>query len=307
MNKLATLLLCLAVLLAPTAWAEDMRVLLVLSDSTPPYQAFAHKLEQSLPESIRLSIVERTENGSYTTKQADLVVAVGMKAMESAVANSEVPVLGAMLHRRSYEALLEKMATASSRRIPGTSAIYLNQPWERQLDFIQSALPGRRKVGLLHSPDTHFELAGLGESFAARGMTLTAQPVRSTEFLFTTLDELLNKTEILLSIPDSSIYNASNVRNILLTSYRHKVPLIGISQAYVTAGAIGAIFSTPEQLAEQTGTALMFYARTKRLPEPQYPASYSIAVNQQVARSLGIELPSPEAIRERMNKSKEGR
>ncbi len=302
MNKPATLLLWLVFWLSPQSWAADLRVLLILSDETPPYQSVARELEQSLPDSIRISAL--APNGSYTARQADLVVAVGVKAMESALANSDIPVFGLMLHKRSYEALLEKM---EARRPAETSAIYLNQPWDRQLDFIQAMLPGRRKVGLLHSPETHLELAGLKESFASHGMTLVAQPVRSTEYLFTTLDELLNKTDVLLGIPDSTIYNPSNVRNILLTSYRHKVPLIGISQAYVNAGAIGAIFSTPEQLAGQAGAALVYFARNKRLPEPQYPASYSIALNRQVARSLEIELPSPEAIRERMNKAREGR
>jgi hypothetical protein len=43
------------------------------------------------------------------------------------------------------------------------------------------------------------------------------------------------------------------------------------------------------------------------LPEPQYPDAFTIAVNQQVARSLGIELRSPEAIRSQMDKAKEER
>ncbi len=300
MNKPATLLLCLVFWLSPQSWAADLRVLLILSDDTPPYQSVARELEQSLPGSIRVSA--QAPNGSYTARQADLVVAVGVKAMESALANADIPVFGIMLHKRSYEALLEKIEARAE-----TSAIYLNQPWDRQLDFIQAMLPGRRKVGLLHSPETHLELAGLKESFASHGMTLVAQPVRSTEYLFATLDELLNKTDVLLGIPDSTIYNPSNVRNILLTSYRHQMPLVGISQAYVNAGAVGAIFSTPEQLAGQTGAALVYFARNRRLPEPQYPVSYSIALNPQVARSLGIDLPSPEAIRERMNKAREER
>lgn len=302
LSKPATLLLCLVTWLSPQAWAEELRVHLILSDNTQPYQAFARTLGQSLPGTIRISTQEISGTGHA---KPDLAVAVGMKAMESTLADSGVPVLGVMLHKRSYEALLEN--TGARERGNATSAIYLNQPWERQLDFIQAAFPGRRKIGLLHSPDTHLELADLRDSFAAHGMTLVAQPVRSTELLFATLDELLNRADVLLSIPDGSIYNASNVRNILLTSYRHKVPLIGISQAYVNAGALGAIFSTPEQLAEQTGTALVYFSRNRRLPEPQYPVSYSIALNPQVARSLGIDLPSPEAIRERMNKSREGR
>jgi ABC-type uncharacterized transport system substrate-binding protein len=118
---------------------------------------------------------------------------------------------------------------------------------------------------------------------------------------------MLNSSDVLLAVPDSEIYSSSNVRNILLTSYRHKVPLIGISQAYVNAGALGAIFSTPEQLAEQAGNIISSFFRERKLPGPQYPASFGIALNLQVARSLGIELDSPEAIRGRMAEAGEGR
>lgn len=283
--------------------AAPLRVALVLSENNAPYQKFSAALYTALAANKGDVVIVEAQPGQGAN--ADLVVAVGMKATESALADFNAPALGVMIHKASYEALLER--TTVQKRPGETSAIYLNQPWDRQLDFIQAALPNRRKIGLLHSPDTHLELASLRERFTERGLTLIAQPVRSAELLFPILDDLLSKTDMLLSIPDNAIYNASNVRNILLTSYRHKVPLIGISQAYVNAGALCAIFSTPEQLAEQTAAALVYFARNKRLPEPEYSASYSIALNHQVAHSLGIVLPSPDTIRERMSKAKEGR
>lgn len=283
--------------------AAPLRVALVLSENNAPYQKFSSTLHAAL--AANKGDVDIVEVPPGQGANVGMVVAVGMKATEAALSGFDVPVLGVMIHQMGYESLLEALPARKAGK--ETSALYLNQPWERQLDFLQAVLPTRLRIGLLHSPDTHLELASLRKSFTERGLTLTAQPVRSSELLFNALDELLNGTDVLLSIPDNAIYNASNVRNILLTSYRHKVPLIGISQAYVNAGALCAIFSTPEQLAEQTGATLVSFARTGRLPEPQYPASYSIALNHQVARSLGIYLPSPEEIRERMNKARGGK
>jgi ABC-type uncharacterized transport system substrate-binding protein len=283
--------------------AAPLRVALVLSESNPPYQKFSSALHTSLAANKGDIDILDVQPGQGPN--VDLVVAVGMQALEVALTDFDVPVLGVMIHQMGYEALLKTLpAKKAGKEI---SAIYLNQPWDRQLDFLQATLPDRLRIGLLHSPDTRLELVGLRENFTKRGLMLLAQPVRSPGLLFPTLDELLSETDVLLSIPDNAIYNASNVRNILLTSYRHKVPLIGISQAYVNAGALCAVFSTPEQLAEQAGSALVYFSRNKRLPEPQYPVSYSIALNHQVARSLGIYLPSPEEIRERMNKARESR
>lgn len=283
---------------ATMAQAETLNVRLILSDSSPPYQQFFTALNKALAASkVDVAVIESRNGGGAP---AGLVIAVGMKAMELAIAEFDAPVLGVMVPRMGYEMLID--SHSSHRHSKVISAIYLDQPWDRQLNFIRAALPGRNIVGLLYSSDIPIALPRL-----PRGMSLNAQSTRPSENLFAALESVLNNSDVLLVVPDSEIYSSSNMRNILLTSYRYKVPLIGISQAYVNAGALGAIFSTPEQLAAQAGEMIVSFARNRRLPEPQYPVSFSITLNQKVARSLGIMLDSPEAIRERMDKAEEGR
>jgi hypothetical protein len=262
-------------LLATLAQAETLYVSLLLSDSTPPYQQFSVDLKKALAAGqADVTVTER--NGSRNGK-ADLTIAVGMKATEIAIAESSSPVLSVMVPKAGYEALLEKHA--SRKPLKTVSAIYLDQPWERQLNFIQAALPKHPIVGVLYSPNTLIVLPRLPQ-----GMSINAKSVRSAETLFAALENILETSDVLLVIPDSEIYSSSNMRNILLTSYRHKVPLIGISQAYVNAGALCAIFSTPEQLAWQTASAIVSFAADRQLPVSQYPASFSIGINQQVAK-----------------------
>ena len=290
-------------LLTTLVQAETLNVRLVISDSTPPYQKFSAALNKTLVENNANVTVIESQAGAIlqpgSNGKTDLVVAVGMKATELAAANFNAPLLSIMVPKTSYEALLERHSSIYPAKT--ASAIYLDQPWDRQLNFIQAALPRHSIVGVLYSPNTPIVLPRL-----PRGMSLNAKSVRSDETLFNALENILNSSDVLLVIPDSEIYSSNNVRNILLTSYRHNVPLIGISQAYVNAGAIGAVFSTPEQLAGQAGEVIASFARNRRLPEPQYPVSFSISLNQPVARSLGIALDSPEAIRERMGKAGEG-
>ncbi len=297
-RQLAIFLLSNAIALLTTlVQAETLNVRLLMSDNSPPYQQFSAALNKALAASKADVAVIESQNGEGAN--AGLVIAVGMKAMELAIAKFDAPVLGVMIPRMGYEILIGNHPAHHRSNV--TSAIYLDQPWDRQLNFIQAALPRHKIVGLLYSSDAHITLPRL-----PRGMSLNAQSARSAENLFATLESVLNNSDVLLVVPDSEIYSSGNVRNILLTSYRYKVPLIGISQAYVNAGALGAVFSTPEQLAGQTAEAIISFARGGKLPEPQHPVSFSIAINQQVARSLGIALDSPEAIRERMDKAGEG-
>lgn len=289
-------------LLTTLAQAEALNVRLVMSSDAPPYQQFSDALGKALlANNVNAAIVssQAGENlGRDDDPKIDLTISVGLKATEHAIASFRAPLLSAMVSRNDYETLIERH---SSRRSAATvSAIYLDQPWDRQFNFIRAALPDLRVVGVLYSPDNNILLPRL-----PRGMSLNARSVLPSEKLFDALESVLGSSDALLVIHGNEIYSSSNMRNILLTSYRKKVPLIGISQAYVNAGALCAIFSTPEQVAGQVLEAIVSFATNRQLPEPRYPAAFSIAVNQQVARSLEIVLDSPEVIRQRMDSTGE--
>lgn len=285
------------VLGAGMAWPASLNVNLVLGDDSAPYRQFAEALNKALDANTGVAIVETRDLGS---PRADLVVAVGMKALELAAAQSITPVLAVMVPETGYQDLLASPSRPISAK--SISAIYISQPWERQFDFLQAALPGRRKIGLLYSPDARLDVQALSQLAAKRGRSLVARPVPSAEGLFFSLEDVLAHGDLLLATPDSAIYSGSTIRNILLSSYRRGVPLVGLSQAYVNAGALCAVFSTSEQIAGQTAATVSLYARTRRLPDPQFPEDFTVGVNRQVARSLGIEVPSEDAIYERMGK-----
>jgi len=286
------------------ASSAEFRVLLVLSNNGAPYQVFSNSFKKALPPSILTSLVEAPEQLAAQHDAADLIVAVGVKAAEVAALQTTIPVLVVMTPQSSYEDLAGgSIAQKSPRKI---AAIYLNQPWDRQIDFLFAILPTRYKVGVLYTPVMKKDVEHLHEEIVKHAGSLMAQPVYSDSTLFDDLERVLQSTDVLLAVPDSTIYSSSNVRNILLSTYRQNVPLIGISQGYVNAGAIAALFSTPEQLAEQSASTVLTYAQSGRWPVSQYPKTFTIAFNQQVAHSLGIELASEEVIRVRMGKNGRG-
>jgi ABC-type uncharacterized transport system substrate-binding protein len=299
----AILLLCLLALLSPSSRAEGLAVTLLLSDSSAPYQTFFEILRQRLPASIKLVVHDPAREGNGSAVSADLVVAAGMKAAEAAIAAApHSPVLAVMVPKAGYDSLFLGQKAAY-----GTSAIYLDQPWERQVAFLYAVLPDVERVGLLYSSETRLEVSPLLNSVANRGGSVVAQSVQSADRLFASLEKVLSGSDVLLAIPDSRIYNAASIRNILLTSYRHEVPLIGLSQGYVNAGALAAIFTLPEQIAEQTARQIIAFDKKKGLAAPGYPENFTVALNNQVARSLEIRLPSEDEIRKRMRVGGEGR
>ena len=294
----AAILWCLLALAPVSCWAENLRVLVVLSDSSSPYKPLADTLSKSLPASIRITVLEQPDKLTGP-EQADLIISVGMKASLPALIMTNVPVLVTMLPRAGYEELVAQTSPQKTNRT--VSAIYFDQPVERQLDFMQAALPKSRRIGILHSPNTHINLAYLQQLASEHGATLIAKQVLSAEKLFSALDDLLGSSDVLLALPDNTIYNSANIRNILLSSYRSNIPFVGMSQSYVTAGALGAVFSSPQQMSDQIAAAILSFVQARKLPGPQYPNDFTISVNPEVAKSLGIELPPTDAIRNRMH------
>jgi len=280
--------------------AENLRVLVLLSDNTAPYQTLANKLSTRLPASIQVTVQEHPEK-IPTENQADLIVALGIKASQTAASQTRLPVLAAMIPKAGYDEILAQLTEKKSST--AFSVIYLDQPFSRQLDFIQTLLPERRRIGLLYTPNNLINVNYMRRQASDHGTKLIAKPVISSDKLFSALDDLLENSDVLLALPDNTIYNNLTIRNILLSTYRSGIPFIGMSQSYVTAGALGAVFSSQEQISDQVAATILAFASSKALPEPQYPRDFTILLNNEVARSLGIELQSTDEIRRRMSSS----
>jgi putative ABC transport system substrate-binding protein len=233
-----------------------------------------------------LSIGEAGE----TAVDSDLIVAVGMKSA-SALYGSNKPVLNALVPKAGYDKLAKP--TVANR----SSAIYLDQPMERQLSLLLAALPKVKRIGVLYTAPP-LGIANLRLLVAERNLLLVEKIVGHDHTLHDALEELLDESEVLLVLPDTEIYNSGTIRNILLSSYRKQVPLVGISQAYVKAGALCAIYSTPMQMAAQTAEAIKQFINSGKIPPSQYPKEFEVSVNKQVARSLDLTIKDADKLRD---------
>ncbi len=232
---------------------------------------------------------------SSTIQGSSLVIGVGMKAASAAAASSAPLVLNVLIPKAGHEKLVREFLLRAQAH--SLSAIYLDQPADRQVELITAAFPGLRNVGVLYSSPPQ-DLARLRREMARHGRVLHEQEVTPTVALPAALRALLQNIDVLLALPDPEIYNSSTIRNILLATYRAGIPLVGFSPGYVNAGAFCAVSSTPRQIAMQTARLINQVAETGKLPDAQYPEDFSVWVNEQVAHSLGIQVGEPADLRD---------
>lgn len=273
-------LACLLSGLLP-AQAAPLRVQVVLSERGGAYQEFSDALRDALRAQ---QVIVNVSDGN-AADDADLIVAVGMKSASASVAANK-PVLNVFVPKAGYDKLAKPAGGARS------SAIYIDQPLERQVSLLVAALPKAGEVGVLYTTPPP-GLSSLRRLLAERNLQLHEQAVGQNS-LFDALEDVLAKSDVLLVLPDIEIYNAGTIRNILLAAYRKQVPLIGISQSYVKAGALCAIYSTPAQIAQQAAEAVGQFAASGKLPPSQYPKEFEVSVNAQVARSLDLPIKDAE-------------
>ena len=268
-------------------------VVVVSSERSAAYleaaEALVGELEKGgLPrqEVLHISAAEWSASGSLTPK---LWVALGAQAADTlARAQLRTPVLVTLLPRVSFERSLRLIGRKSSPRF---SALCLDQPLGRQLDLIRLALPEAHRIGVLWGPETKGQAPALKAAAMAKGLELVEADVGHDEALFPALKYALDGTDLLLALPDSRVYNSGSIQNILLASFRARVPMLAFSPAYVRAGALLAVYVTPAQIGRQAATMALTLLQGKSLPEtPAYSRDFEVAVNEHVARSLGLTL-----------------
>jgi hypothetical protein len=269
--------------------AAPLVVTVLLSESSGPYQEFAEALQEKLiKKNVYLDIVD---DPSEVIWERSLVIAAGMKAAAAAAASKAPAILNVLIPESGHQKLLREHPQRASSK--AYSAIHLDQPFERQIRLIEALLPGGRQgnprqVGVLYDSFPAGELSEFRHKLARHRMGLYERKVDGSLPLYKALQEVLDNSDVLLALPDASIYNNSTIRNILLASYRSRDPVIGFSPGYVKAGALAAVYSTPAQIAGQAAQAIRQYGETRTLPPVQHPQLFEVAVNEQVGRSLGL-------------------
>lgn len=265
-------------------YGKPLTVTIVQSEDGGPYAEFSQALHKILSDDgITHVVIDATK----PIPDSGLVIGVGMKAAAAVAASDATSVLNVFIPKSGHEKLLRDFPHRSGSNTYAT--IYLDQPIPRQANLVASILPGKHNVGLLYSSPPE-ELAQLRQELTRHGLILHTQAVDPAFPLAEALQAILRSSDVLLALPDAVVYNSSTIRNLLLATYRNGVPLIGFSSGYVMAGGLCAVFSTPAQIATQAAALARQFGDAHVLPTVQYPHEFIVLVNEQVARSLGLQI-----------------
>ena len=286
------------------ALADKLPVLIVSSSLNEYTRTTIKLLADSLVEhNITHTVIQAVDKSDYQDiefEKYSLVIALNSHSTELALQYSEsTPLLGILISRHSHDVLRNKYASKN------WSALLLNHPVKRQLLLVETILGKQVNTGTILGPYSESLENDLNHAAQITSTRLTIEKIDITDQLISTLKDITHKSEALLAIPDPVAFNKKTIRGILLLSYRKGVPVFGFSRSYVKAGSVAAIHSEPEQISSQSLKLIQNFFDSGRFSEKTYlPEDFSVAINEKVARTLGIKL-KPEDVLKQMIKEKE--
>lgn len=234
----------------------------------------------------------------YQAPEPSLIVTVGSEALARVLkTHPKTPVLSILLRKNLYYQLIQEQGGDIQ-----STAIFLDQPLERQLNLAHHLLLNTpfSRIAVLFGNQSIREKETLERLAKKQNIALVTMHAQNEENPIAMLDHLLKKTDILLTLPDTEIYNPKTLRGILLTAFHKHVPLIGYSKTYVKNGALASVYSSNKQIVEQTVQVIRQILQNpyQPLPEVQYPIAFLIAINRQVAGSLEIKIENEASLKE---------
>jgi putative ABC transport system substrate-binding protein len=230
-----------------------------------------------------------------------VTVAVGLSAARQAIERPGTePLLLAMLSRLDFESLRTHPALRRTDRRVG---VLLRDPsMADQLALVDAALPQKRRLGVIVTSESEpllRELQRLTQS--NQGWSLQVETAPDATALGAALRAVLPRVDALMVLPDLIGDNQAATLAVLRAAAAAGVPVFGASDGLVRSGGLAAAVSTPAQLAQQAyamGNKLLAGSGGTLVVEAAAPAA--VRVNANVARSLGLRLPSERELTERV-------
>ena len=239
-TKLTRLLWLLLLTVSSVALCADAPlVVIIISSEAEAYQQVTKNFEAEMrKQRPEIQFIQMSSSDvkkkllSIKETQPALVFALGSDSVRKASQQlSDRPLLATMI---LGDNALQGQAHAT--------AITLDMPIGKQLQWHRDFLPEAKRVGVLYNPQKNQEWVDQASRIADKlGLEIVAVKVTSPRDITSALKSLNNRVDSILAIPDKMVYSSNTAKAVLLFSFRNRIPFIGLSGAWVKAGALYAL------------------------------------------------------------------
>jgi putative ABC transport system substrate-binding protein len=268
------------------ALAHDALVIGVLSRDSPPYREAVRGVSEVL------SRFPGAEPRIVTLDEGTMMMAAGTIPMPGGTVIAFGQRAGELFPVTTHPSQITCMMLEAS----GKSGILLQHRAEARLQRMRRLLPQASTVGLLVAEGE--PVSGDVRDFqaAARrgGMDVFVHAIDFRRPLRPQLDPLADHIDVLMATYDLRIHSVENAQHILLFSWRNRIPVIGVSEAWSRAGALMSFDWDYADIGRQCGelAARLPHGRGFSTPVVERVRRVAYSVNLQAARHFLINIPA---------------
>lgn len=278
---------------------QNRHVAVLYSENIDLHRSIISSLKDDsteIPDDIVISYVSPVDKIITFNKSPDLIISIGYEnnrhAEEYYPDASTLLLLNDPGMKRSDKTSHSISSTDKNQKYHN-ALLYFSQPLCRQLSLIHTIDSDWTKVSILSSETRTLDMKTLGQCARRQGISLTVVKTSDDVYLSSSIKKALSQSDVLLALPDKNIYNRRTAKNILLTSYRLRKPVIAFSNSFVKAGALSALYSSPQKIADSVQNLIIDYFNNgNQFSSPvNYPDKFDASINRQVFKALGIPVP----------------
>jgi ABC-type uncharacterized transport system substrate-binding protein len=266
--------------------AEPHRVTVVYTSEAPPYVEALDGIRDTLGSATIAAVDLHSPNApGELARFLDgglnrLVVTIGRDALDTVSARKfDAPLLATMVLQSEL---------ASHQRI--AAGVRLDIPLTVILAQLKTVFPEKNRVAILHNPGVPGQLdaAALARG-RQQGFAIQVMDSGSPEESLRVLRSLKGHADFVVCLPDSTLYNSSTVKPLILAALESHLPMVGFSQNFVRAGAAIGVYPDFRDIGAQTGAMAQKQLSGQAAGGVEGPRKFVVGVNQRVMRLLGLE------------------
>ena len=277
--------------LCSPALAEPSVLVLSGRDSSA-YRQVAESFQAFLQDKVSgLEFVSVTLDDGETASQPQLTALEGKEFALVFALGSQATRLAS--ERYPNVAVVSSMvfSVAELESLPNVTGVALEFPQETQLRWMRRLLPRANRVGVLFDPALNQAWVDSARRAAEQaGLELTPIAINHATELPAGLKKLDRAADVLWAIPDKTVYSGKTLKQVLLSSFRSRIPVVGLSGAWVKAGAYYALDWDYRDLGRQSGVIAeeLLAGTSPAAVRPEKPKAAVYSLNLKTARHMKI-------------------
>ena len=238
-----------------SAISGDLRIAVIASQNTPPYQDVATGFQDFLKKEGIAAVFDHYELSGNAGKASEvirgimkqppsLILTIGTLATQTALLEAgDIPIVAGLVTN------LDDL-----RKSKNATGVVLDFPLVTQFEWMHKLVPAVKYISVLYNPkENQAKIDAAVKTAEKVGLTLLPKEVETIRALPDALESLARSTDLLWGINDQLVLSPQTAEAILLFSFRSGVPFVGLSSSWVKAGALYALDRDYKDLGAQCG------------------------------------------------------